>query len=95
LNRMTFGAVDRLMGTGRRNVVLISPEDAERLKIEDGANIIVHSATGEMKGVIRLAPVQSGTVQAYWPEANVLIARRADPVSSFPDYDVEVRIEKL
>lgn len=94
LNRMTFGVVNRLMGTGRRNVVLISPEDAARLKLEDGANIIVRSDTGEMKGVIRLAPVKSGTLQTYWPEANALIARRADPVSSFPDYDVEVWIEK-
>jgi hypothetical protein len=48
-----------------------------------------------MTGVLKLAPVKSGTLQAYWPEANVLIARRTDPISGEPDYNTEVQIEKL
>jgi len=63
--------------------------------LPDGARVVVRSDTGEMNGVIQIAPVKSGTVQAYWPEANVLIARRTDPVSGEPDYNVEVSIEKI
>jgi molybdopterin-dependent oxidoreductase alpha subunit len=95
LNSMTFGSRDRLTGSARRDTIFISPEDAERLGVADGADIVIRSAVGEMTGVLKLAPVKSGTLQAYWPEANVLIARRSDPVSGEPDYNTEVRVEKL
>jgi molybdopterin-dependent oxidoreductase alpha subunit len=93
-NSMTFGSTDRLMGTDRRDIIFIAPEDAERLRLADDAPVVVRSATGAMKGVIQVAPVKSGTLQAYWPEANVLISRRADPVSGEPDYNAEVWLEK-
>jgi molybdopterin-dependent oxidoreductase alpha subunit len=94
-NSMTFGAVDRLMGAKSRDIIFMSPEDAQELELADGARVVVRSDTGEMNGVIQIAPVKSGTVQAYWPEANVLIGRRTDPVSGEPDYNVEVSIEKI
>ncbi|HEY3165772.1 MAG TPA: molybdopterin dinucleotide binding domain-containing protein, partial [Candidatus Binatia bacterium] len=93
-NSMTFGTTDRLMGAQRRDIVFISPEDADRLKLEDGDRVVLRSDTGEMNGTIQLAPVKCGTLQAYWPEANVLISRRTDPVSREPDYNAEVWIEK-
>jgi anaerobic selenocysteine-containing dehydrogenase len=91
---MIFGTTDRLMGTQRRDTIFISPEDAERLALEDGSKIVVRSDTGEMTGIVQLAPVKSGTLQAYWPEANVLLSRRTDPVSGEPDYNAEVWIKK-
>jgi len=94
-NSMTFGTVDRLMGAKARDIIFISPEDAEQLELADGARVVVRSDTGEMNGVVQMAPVKSGTLQAYWPEANVLISRRTDPVSGEPDYNVEVSIEKI
>ena len=94
-NSMTFGTADRLMGTNRRDMIFISAEDTERLGLNDGARVRVRSDTGEMNGIIQLAPVKSGTLQAYWPEANVLISRRTDPVSGEPAYNAEVWIEKL
>jgi molybdopterin-dependent oxidoreductase alpha subunit len=93
-NSMTFGSTDRLMGTDRRDIIFIAPEDAEKLHLVDGTGITVRSETGAMKAIVQLAPVKSGTLQAYWPEANVLISRRADPVSGEPDYNAEVWIEK-
>jgi len=93
-NSMTFGTTDRLMGAHRRDIIFISAEDAGRLKLSDGAKVKIRSETGAMDGIIQRAPVKSGTLQAYWPEANVLISRRADPVSGEPDYNAEVWIEK-
>jgi predicted molibdopterin-dependent oxidoreductase YjgC len=93
-NSMTFGNADRLMGTTSRHTVFISPEDAGILELADGYEVTLRSDTGRMKGIIQLAPVKTGTLQAYWPEANVLIPRRIDPVSGEPDYNVEVWIEK-
>jgi anaerobic selenocysteine-containing dehydrogenase len=92
---MIFGTADRLMGAKSRDIIFMSPEDARRLELADGAGVVVRSDTGEMNGVIQIAPVKSGTLQAYWPEANVLISRRTDPVSGEPDYNVEVSIEKI
>jgi anaerobic selenocysteine-containing dehydrogenase len=94
-NSMTFGAKDRLMGSKSRDAIFIAPEDAERLGLQNGARVTVRSDTGAMNGTIQLAPVKSGTLQAYWPEANVLIPRRTDPISGEPDYNAEVWIEAV
>lgn len=94
-NSMTFGTTDRLMGTARRDIIFISPEDAERQGLRDGDRVVLRTGIGEMKAIVKLDPVKSGTLQAYWPEANVLISRRPDPVSGEPDYNAEVWIEKL
>ncbi|MBI2209283.1 MAG: FdhF/YdeP family oxidoreductase, partial [Deltaproteobacteria bacterium] len=83
-NSMTFSSTDRLMGSKTRQAIFISPEDAERLSLDDGDQVLVRSQVGEMAGIIQIAPVKPGTLQAYWPEANVLIGRRTDPLSGEP-----------
>ena len=93
-NRMTFGTSDRPLGTERRDIIFISAEDAERLGFEDGAMATLRSDIGAMNGIIRIAPVKSGTLQAYWPEANVLVSRRTDAISDDPDYNAEVWLER-
>jgi len=94
-NSMIFGAADRLMGSKTREAVFISPEDAERLGLDDGDRVVLRSQGGEMGGVIQIAPLKPGTLQAYWPEANVLIDRHTDPLSGEQDYYTEVAIEKV
>ncbi len=91
-NSMRFG---RLLGNHSRDTIFISPEDAELLELSDGCRVIIRSEVGQMKGRLRLAPLKSGTLQAYWPEANILIPRRTDPVSGQPDYNVAVSVEKI
>ncbi len=49
----------------------------------------------EFRGVCHLAPVRPGTLQAYWPECNVLIPSRLDPASKEPDYNAWVILEKI
>jgi predicted molibdopterin-dependent oxidoreductase YjgC len=93
-NSMIFGHTHRAMGTTSRQIIFMSPDDAERLELEDGYEVIVRSDIGRMKGIIQLAPLKPGTLQAYWPEANVLIPHRLDPISGAPDYNVEVWIDK-
>jgi anaerobic selenocysteine-containing dehydrogenase len=52
------------------------------------------NASPALRGTCLLAPVKAGTLQAYWPEANVLIASRLDPASHEPDYNAWVTLEK-
>jgi molybdopterin-dependent oxidoreductase alpha subunit len=94
-NSMVLGAADRLMGSKSRDAIFIAQEDAERLSLDTGDRVLVRSQAGEMRGVIQLAPVKAGTLQAYWPEANVLIGRRTDPLSGEPDYNTEVELVKI
>ncbi|MBI3060556.1 MAG: hypothetical protein HYY83_01040 [Deltaproteobacteria bacterium] len=83
------------MGSKTRQAIFISPEDAVRLSLDGGDQVLVRSQAGEMAGTIQIAPVKPGTLQAYWPEANVLIGRRTDPLSGEPDYNTEVELEKF
>jgi hypothetical protein len=50
----------------------------------------LRSEVGEWVGVARLAPMKERHLQTYWPETNVLIPRRFDPVSGEPDYNALV-----
>ena len=94
-NSMTHEAGDYLMGARTRLDVLMNPADAAALGIGDGAGIVLRSEVGEWTGVARLAPMKERHLQAYWPETNVLISRRFDPVSGEPDYNVVVTVEPV
>jgi molybdopterin-dependent oxidoreductase alpha subunit len=94
-NSMSFGQKDRLMGANDRRDVLINPEDAAALGLRDGAELRLRSDVGEWVGIARHAPMKSRNLQAYWPETNVLITRRFDPVSGEPDYNGLVTIEHI
>jgi molybdopterin-dependent oxidoreductase alpha subunit len=93
-NSMVFEEADPLTGSVRRDTVFVAPEDAARLELSDGAPVRLRSEVGEMRGICRVAPVKSGTLQAYWPEANALIASRLDPASKEPDYNAWVTLAK-
>jgi hypothetical protein len=43
----------------------------------------------------RIVDIAPGCVQAYWPEANVLIPPRWDPTSLEPDYNAVVEMRRL
>jgi hypothetical protein len=55
----------------------------------------LRSDAGQWIGVARLAPMKARHLQAYWPETNVLIPRRFDPVSGEPDYNCLVTVERV
>ncbi|MDP9263140.1 MAG: FdhF/YdeP family oxidoreductase, partial [Acidobacteriota bacterium] len=92
-NSMTFGAEDPLTG-GQRYDILVNPRDAARLGVKEGDIVLLRSNTGEFAGSARFADISEGNLQAYWPECNVLIERRYDPVSAAPDYNAVVEVLK-
>lgn len=94
-NSMTYGTRDPLMGGHTRQDVLLAASDAETLGLTDGDPIRLTSEAGIWDGIARLAPMKPRHVQTYWPETNVLITRRSDPVSGEPDYNAFVRIERI
>jgi predicted molibdopterin-dependent oxidoreductase YjgC len=94
-NSITFESKDALMGAHAREEVLMCPADASVLGVSEGDAVRLRSEVGEWVGLVRLAPMKPRHVQTYWPETNVLITRRFDPVSGEPDYNAVVTIEPV
>ncbi len=91
-NTMVFADTDPHTGAARDGV-LISADDAHRLRVEAGAEITVTSNHGAMVGRVHVAPIRSGNVQVFFPEGNVLLpAGIRDPDSGVPDYTTRVTI---
>jgi predicted molibdopterin-dependent oxidoreductase YjgC len=93
-NSMTYGQKDPLSAGARRNAILMSPGDMQRLGISDGARVVLKSASGSLEAVARPGPCKPQHVQGYWPECNPLIGRTYDPVSGEPEYAAAVTVER-
>jgi predicted molibdopterin-dependent oxidoreductase YjgC len=91
-NSMVFAERDPLTGAGR-DAVFVAAVDAGRLGLVEGARVRLRSGVGEYVGRVRIAPVKPRTLQVHWPEGNVLVPRRYDPVSGEPDYNAFVEVE--
>jgi molybdopterin-dependent oxidoreductase alpha subunit len=93
-NSMTYGQKDPITGSRRRDVVLFNAEDLKAQGLKDGDRIVLRSEIGHMEGTARSGPCRRRHLQAFWPEANVLLSRTYDPVSGEPDYNAVVTVEK-
>jgi molybdopterin-dependent oxidoreductase alpha subunit len=90
-NSMVGAEVDPLIGA-TRDAILMSGEDANRLKLMAGDPVILRNELGEFRGRIVIDRVKPGSLQVYWPEANAIIpAGRLDPCG-IPDYNATVEI---
>lgn len=94
-NSIVFHSKDFHVGGRDRDSVLMNPGDAEKLGVGDGDPVRLRSDVGEWTGRVRLASMKERHLQTYWPETNVLIPRRFDPVSGEPDYNVLVTVEPV
>ncbi|MGQ0826667.1 MAG: molybdopterin dinucleotide binding domain-containing protein [Actinomycetota bacterium] len=94
-NSMVWNDVDPLTGAAR-DALLLAADDAQRLSLTAGDPVLVRSAHGEMRARVHIAPIRPGNVQAFFPEANVLIAAgHRDPISGVPDYKAVVTVERV
>jgi len=92
---MVHRSLDPLTGA-RRDDVLMSRQDAERIGVADGDGVLLTNGVGQMRGRCLVAPIAPGNVQVHWPEGNVLIPRGvSDPECGIPDYNTEVAIERI
>ena len=91
-NTMVWSDVDPLTGAAR-DALFVAPADAAALGVDEGAAVLVRSPYGEMHARVHVAPIRPGNVQAFFPEANPLLApTRRDPVSGVPDYNAVVEV---
>ncbi|MFQ5552368.1 MAG: FdhF/YdeP family oxidoreductase [Thermoplasmata archaeon] len=91
-NSMVHAERDPMIGA-RRDDVLVSAEDADRLGLREGLPLLVRSEAGSFRGHCKVSRIKPRNVQMYWPEANVLIRQGVvDPECGMPDYNALVEL---
>jgi len=94
-NTVVYEDEDLYRGQERRDVVLMSRSDIERLGLRVDQKVVVSGEAGEMSGIlVREIDIPPGNAVMYSPEANVLLPRTVDPSSLTPAFKgalVEVR----
>lgn len=91
-NTMVLKSRDPLTGA-ERDSLFMSPNDASRLGLEDGARVTVRSDAGSVEASVMIAPMREGNVQMLFPEANALLSHiEHDDRSGIPDYNAVVEI---
>ena len=93
-NSIIYGPKDGVTRAKSRKAIFFAPEDAARLGLKQGEPVVLSSTLGTMQGEVELGPCRPGHLQAFWPECNVLVGRKYDPVSGEPDYNAFVRVAK-
>ncbi len=94
-NTVVYEDYDLYRGVDRRDVILIHPDDLQRLQLTNGQRVTVTSGTGRMEGIVAVAfeQIRAGNVAMYYPESNVLVPRSSDPRSRTPAFKlIPVRV---
>jgi len=85
---------DPLTG-GRRDDVLMSRHDADRLRLTDGDPVRLASRSGAYTGRARTCEMKPRNLEVPWPEGNVLLCREEiDIASREPDFNAIVSMER-
>lgn len=94
-NTVVYEEEDLYRGNDRRDVVMMSAEDASRLGLRENDPVVVSSEAGRMRVVVAFADLPPGNLAMYYPEANTLVPRRIDRASGTPAFkSVTARIER-
>lgn len=94
-NTVVYEEQDIYRGQERRDVILMNAADIRRLRLREDQKVTVCNQVGSMPNIlVREFDLPSGNAAMYYPEANVLIPREADPLSKTPRFkSVLVEIE--
>ena len=95
-NTVVYEEEDIYRNQDRRDVILMHPDDLSRLGLQHDQAVTVKSETGSLSGIHTRGfdAIRSGNALMYYPEANILVSRRADEKSKTPAFKgVVVRVE--
>ncbi len=91
-NTVVYEEEDLYRGQERRDLVLMHPDDIQRLGLSPDQPVTVRSEVGELSGYLARAfeEIKPGNALMYYPEANVLVPRTLDPQSKTPAFKAVV-----
>ncbi|MCD6050614.1 MAG: formate dehydrogenase [Verrucomicrobia bacterium] len=94
-NTLIYAEIDPLTGAAR-DAIFISPDDASSLHLKQDDRIALVNELGRYEGRVFIAAIAPGNLQVMWPEGNIIIRRGAvDTMGGVPDYNCQIRIEKI
>jgi molybdopterin-dependent oxidoreductase alpha subunit len=86
-NTVVYEEEDIYRGQDRRDIILMSRADIERLGLQIDQRITVRSEIGAMPNIlVRAFDIKPGNAAMYFPEANVLVPTNVDPASKTPAF---------
>jgi len=86
-NTVVYEEEDIYRGQDRRDVILMNPEDIERLGLRVNQTATVRSDIGVMHHIlVRTLDIRAGNAMMYYPEANALVPTTVDPESKTPAF---------
>lgn len=91
-NTVVYDEEDLYRGNTRRDVVMMSADDACTIGVREGDLVDVTSSCGAMRVHVAIVDIRSGNLAMYYPEANVLVDRHLDPESLTPAFK-SVRVD--
>ncbi len=97
-NTVVYEEEDLYRGQERRDVILLHPDDVERLGLLHDQRVRVFNETGSLDNIlVRAYPdIRAGNALMYYPESNVLVPRQVDPLSKTPVFKgVLVELEPM
>jgi len=97
-NTVVYEEHDLYRGQSRRDVILLHPDDLERLGILPDSAVTIRSDTGTIEGFLARAfeQIRPGNALMYFPEANQLVSRQVDPLSRTPAFkNVVISVEPI
>ena len=94
-NTLIYAEVDPLTGAAR-DAVFMSPDDAAAMHLRNEDHVALVNDQGRFEGRVFFAAMARGNLQVHWPEGNSLLRRGViDPLGGVPDYNAQVRVERL
>ena len=97
-NTVVYEDYDLYRGQDRRDIILVHPDDLNRLGFEHDQRVAIHGEAGRLDNYLvrGYKDIRPGNALMYCPEANVLVARAADPKSKTPAFKCSlVRLEAM
>ncbi|MCP4248954.1 MAG: FdhF/YdeP family oxidoreductase [bacterium] len=94
-NTVVYEEEDLYRGQERRDVIMLHESDITRLGLQVDQPVTVQSKVGRLSGIrVRAIDIQPGNAAMYYPEANALVPRQADPASGTPAFkNVAINIQ--
>ncbi len=85
-NTVVYEDYDLYRHQERRDVILMHPDDLNRMGLEHDQFVTVTSSTGSMHRILARGyeDIRAGSALMYYPESNVLVPRVVDPKSRTP-----------
>jgi molybdopterin-dependent oxidoreductase alpha subunit len=95
-NSVVYEEEDLYRGQERRDVILMTANDLERLGLDNDQRVEVRTTTGTMQVNARAHDIALGCAAMYYPEVNLIVGRTVDRKSRTPAFkSVRVRVSGL